>query len=143
MKPIPRCLQDMFPCSRPTFAARPWWAQHDLPQVKAARRRDGVVVFNSDLDDMRDRDEALPLPHPGFRVGQVWALMGHDDERLLFVSQIVGYDPDGESGPQENGAWLLGDEWMPEEELADLLEYAFLIADPACPHLAPWSPSSK
>ena len=136
MKPVPQCLQEMFPCGRPMFATRPWWRQH--PDVYM--RVDGAEA--STHHRMQAIDESRPLPHPGFRVGQVWARMRASQDGVLFVSQIGSYDPDGGSGPRENGAWLLGDEWMPEEELADLLEGAFLMADPACPHLAPWAPGA-
>jgi len=40
---------------------RPWW---DSPQC----RRDGECGH-----DPEDVDEKHPLPHPGYRVGQIWA----------------------------------------------------------------------
>jgi hypothetical protein len=70
-------------------------------------------------------DAAYPLPHPGYRAGQVWA----DDvgrsvvcanERGSFLSAVV-------AGPLS----------------LDAAGYRYLMADPACPHLAPWSPAEE
>ena len=69
-------------------------------------------------------DAQHPLPHPGYRAGQVWA----DDMCNSVVLTRV------------RGGWVYADgsEWTRSEMARD---YPYLMADPACPHLAPWSPA--
>lgn len=103
MKPLPEAVQRAFPCAFGCLPERPWHT--DMTSAKAAAY-----------------DAAYPLPHPGYRAGQVWA----DDvgrsvvcasERGTFLSGVV-------AGPLS----------------LDAAGYRYLMADPACPHLAPWSP---
>lgn len=56
-------------------------------------------------------DRIAPIPHPGFRVGQLWASADVGQVRLLTCS----------------------------EDIAMVSDFPFLIADMACPWLAPWS----
>ena len=81
-------------------------------------------------------DAAYPLPHPGYRAGQVWAAEIGSSRTLLAVSPrgtmvtFVTMIMDPESEPRTST--------LDCEELHEA--YPYLMADPACPHLAPWSP---
>lgn len=56
-------------------------------------------------------DRVLPIPHPGYRVGQIWASADAQTVRLVTRG----------------------------ENIAAVADFPFLIADAACPWLAPWS----
>lgn len=80
-----------------------------------------------DLMKLLERlDRERPLPHPGWRVGQIWA---HE----IGVARIV-------QGITLDDRAVVLDEGNPGIIMPDDLRY--LVADPACPHLAPWSPAS-
>lgn len=73
-------------------------------------------------------DVAYPLPHPGYRAGQVWAR----EDGLSVVLTTVAHD------------WVWTSNHSNGEPPSDFSrEYPYLLADPACPHLAPWSPSEE
>jgi len=99
------------------------------PHGKPAETAAGIAEF---------ADLTRPFEHPGFRVGQVWARMfgpsafsihtivgAHDGKFVL-----TGYSPENTPELQD---WTA-------ERLESLLQGALLVADPACPWLAPWSP---
>ncbi len=71
-----------------------------------------------------ETDAKYPNPHPGFRAGQIW--VDKDGWGIVITSNL------------DSTIWTtIGTRWSPEEfERA----YPYLVADPACPHLAPWSP---
>ena len=73
-------------------------------------------------------DAAYPLSHPGYRAGQVWA----DDNGASIVVGAFLY----------GAVWTCQDEdrWLPAEFAR---AWPYLMADPACPHLAPWSPAQE
>jgi hypothetical protein len=73
-------------------------------------------------------DAAYPLPHPGYRAGQVWA---DDVGDSVVVTHVRG-----------GWVWLSegDDAWSPTVFAS---AYPYLMADPACPHLAPWSPTAQ
>jgi hypothetical protein len=77
-------------------------------------------------------DRERPLPHPGFRVGQIWA--GENGRAW----PVMGLEHPTADGPKpmiiENTPTGLKSYTFPQVEL-------YLVADPACPHLAPWSPA--
>jgi hypothetical protein len=109
-------------------------------------------------------DAMSPLPHPGFRVGQVWAFRHKHPNTFpveSFVIVTITYSflreleawiefsgpPVQGSGPAEylhsskgrNLDFFLTD----PEDLKLLLESeGYLLADPCCPWLAPWSGAS-
>lgn len=56
-------------------------------------------------------DQTMPIPHPGFRVGQIWASAD--------ASQV----------------WQI----TRNDDIVRALDLPFLVADAACPWLAPWS----
>lgn len=144
MKPFPKALQERYPYGQKRILERPWWSQDVHARIPTWCRVDGREAFNIVLDDLRNIDEANPIPHPGFRVGQIWAWTSErEDGRILGIATILEHDPDGESGPQGGAHWLLGDAWLPRNELHDLLLHGFLLADVICPHLAPWAPACK
>lgn len=109
MKPLPEAVQRAFPCAPDRLRERPWHT--DMTSAKAAAH-----------------DAAHPLPHPGYRAGQVWA---RADGSSVVVSRVL----------LEHNTVLLdivGSGWHIEQFAR---AYPYLMADPACPHLAPWSPA--
>jgi hypothetical protein len=59
-------------------------------------------------------DSERPLPHPGYRAGQVWATEDGSSAVITNTNQI---------SPSFRE------------------DYPYLMADPSCPWLAPWSPA--
>lgn len=111
MKPLPEAVQRAFPCAPGCLPERPW--RTDMTPAKAAAH-----------------DAACPLPHPGYRAGQVWA-NEHGGAVVLLNSHplmrcAVVDETDRPLALSEIGS-----------------TYPYLMADPACPHLAPWSPAQK
>lgn len=105
MKPLPEAVQRAFPCAPDRLRERPW--RTDMTPAKAAAH-----------------DAAHPLPHPGYRAGQVWA-----NEKGYSVAVLAA----------ALGAVATSTREWDEDEFARF--YPYLMADPACPHLAPWSPA--
>lgn len=130
MKALPKAVQLQFPCAPDCAPDRPWWTE--LPNGYY-KRHDGSQPWARDAKQMAELDALNPIPHPGYRAGQVWA--SERGTSLLILN--MGSD----------SAWIVnrGQEGkvVPvfTETLANLCPY--LMADPACPHLAPWSPSES
>ena len=105
MKALPEAVQRAFPCAPDRLPERPWHT--DMTLAKAAAH-----------------DAAYPLPHPGYRAGQVWA----DDvgRSVVCASERGTFLSFAAAGPLS----------------LDAAGYRYLMADPACPHLAPWSPAT-
>ena len=87
------------------------------------------------------RLNAEPRPFPGFRVGQVWALM---DERGAYLSvvQLAAFDAawrDPTDPATIRPAWFAGGAWIEEADLLDFCRHGILLSDAVCPHLAPWA----
>lgn len=145
MKPLPEAVQRAFPS--PNVPSRPWWrpTYGDERGAVYERRIAGawhpVLVYTDPVrglcrgvtplpertlplfDAMAAIDAQAPEPHPGYRAGQVWANdHGHSVAVLAAALGIVATNTR---------------EWD-EGEFARF--YPYLMADPACPHLAPWSP---
>ena len=59
-------------------------------------------------------DSERPLPHPGYRAGQVWAA---EDGSSVVITNTNQISPSFRE------------------------DYPYLLADPSCPWLAPWSPA--
>ena len=108
MKPLPEAVQRAFPCAPGCLPERPWHT--DMTSAKAAAH-----------------DAAHPLPHPGYRAGQVWA--AEDGASLTIVQS------------ERSGLYAGCGTWWANYEFARA--YPYLMADPACPHLAPWSPCGE
>lgn len=147
----PKALQEKCPCARGSVPTRPWWKKqyNESGGVSAVLRTDGATwrwipgLLNSPEEDRRRSHEAFhedalgeydakkPMPHPGFREGQVWA-DEHGEARVV-VGLICG-DPAS-----------LERVYVPEyradvftQEPMDTRRFCYLVADPCCPHLAPW-----
>ena len=128
MKPLPEAAQRAFPREAHDLPERPWWykSREGRNGADCYRRNDDphTPVFNAEV--VAAHDAAHPLPHPGYRAGQVWA----DDNG----SSVVVC------------AFLYGTVWTSRDTTgvlrADFARaWPYLMADPACPHLAPWSPA--
>lgn len=161
MRELPQVLRDRYPCPKGCLPARPWWRETWLeagPDLRllGLRRTDGaeipVSLHTEDnvgwpLRQAAEYDAAHPLPHPGFRVGQVWGEadpirvyqgVAQDGDRIAFyIRGRPGADPPGEPDFKKV-ARLLGDGIG--YAAVDDLGGAFLLADPCCPWLAPWAP---
>jgi hypothetical protein len=79
------------------------------------------------VKESAEADAKYPIPHPGFRAGQVWAA---EDGASVSIVEFGASIWAGSAGRN----WT-----KPDFALA----YPYLIADPACPHLAPWSPAEE
>lgn len=127
MKPLPEAVQRAFPAESPRHPARPWWfvVFIDADNASFFARMEGQSREPVSSEDVAAYDAAHPLPHPGYRAGQVWA----DDNG----SSVVVC------------AFLYGTVWISRDATgvlrADFARaWPCLMADPSCPHLAPWSP---
>jgi hypothetical protein len=120
---------------------------------------DAAMPMDTEADLMKllERiDRERPLPHPGFRAGQVWAVV-REGEGHSIVQLIEDYEQTVEDRVHPLERWFTttftgGNQisaslssrmvhHLREDRLRELLASAFLIADPCCQHLAPWSPS--
>ena len=132
MKPLPQAVQDAFPCRTGALPERPWWDRTDawMATRREYRRKDGVEPrFDSAREIVEGIEERMrytgeqrlvridserPLPHPGYRAGQVWATEDGSSAVITNTNQI---------SPSFRE------------------DYPYLMADPSCPWLAPWSPA--
>jgi hypothetical protein len=130
MKALPEAVQQAFPAARERLTDRPWWfASQDGggPFGFCYRRVDGKVAYEPsprNIMSVEGVDADYPLPHPGYRAGQVWAA---EDGASLTIVQV-----------ERSGMYAGCATWGVNYEFARA--YPYLMADPACPHLAPWSP---
>ena len=128
MKPLPEAVQAAFPCEAGNLRERPWWykSRHGVGGADCLRRTVDPHTTAPTVEEPAAHDAANPLPHPGFRAGQVWA---HESGESIVVVAIIhgrvctAHDEDGWAPSTFARAW------------------PYLMADPACPWLAPWSPS--
>lgn len=127
MKPLPEAVQRAFPREDCDLPDRPWWRRDATGDgVFSYRRVDGKVAYEPSPRNIMSAegvDADYPLPHPGYRAGQVWA--AEDGESVVI------------SAARRNEVRIFG-EVMGRRIFA--VYYPYLMADPACPHLAPWSP---
>lgn len=133
MRPFPEALYEACPTQQGLgiILDRPWWRMcFEKPMQGWYMRND--MLLSLATDDLNREivfgppwmigmelhaalaafDAQHPAKHPGYRAGQVWA-DEHGSTSVLFRSK----------------------------ELNTML-YPFLVADPVCPHLAPWSPAN-
>lgn len=157
MKPWPKEVREHFPLPPDALPERPWWR---LVQVGVATWwvrqgpcAPGAAPYRIHTDaparamaDAAVYDRVHPLPHPGFRVGQVWMLAmrdSEDDPAPLWQAASIVFDSDPTHllGARAR-RWRLGSgEDVDDEEMHGWFDTdAYLVADPACPWLAPWSP---
>lgn len=144
MKPFPEVVQKAFPLPG-RLPERPWWCcvQHYEGQPRYRRMddinrpRDSgagmpleslVFTIHPTSDHAAKADSQNPIPHPGYRAGQVWAAENGSSVVLMSVTN--------------KSAWICRDLQGITPASLDTLAglYPYLVADPACPHLAPWSP---
>jgi hypothetical protein len=140
MKPLPEAVQAAFPCLPNRLPSRPWWqnanwAYQGHPtylRVSDGRGQESggnlALTVYPTPDRVAGIDSEHPLPHPGFRAGQVWA--AENGESIVVVAILLGQVC---IAHDENG-------WYPSTFAR---AYPYLMADPACPWLAPWSPAEK
>jgi len=143
VKPLPEAVQAAFPREAGSLRERPWWykSRHGVSGADCLRRSDDPHTTVPTVEDAAAHDAANPLPHPGFRAGQVWAaedgssvtVLGYKKERRFPVT-AMHYGRESASVPS------FADEW---EANTFAQAYPYLMADPACPWLAPWSPSEE
>lgn len=146
MIPIPPELLELYPAPPDApIPGRPWWRIKEHRGSLASlcyntiRRVDGHTADDkADPELIAAFDRENPLPHPGFRVGQVWGYwqvnapvvasiaLQFGDQFLVFAADYPGskYQHTMDSG-----------------RLHGCLAGWFLLADPCCPHLAPWAPA--
>ncbi len=155
MMSLPPQLLALYPPAPDTFAERPWWVSVDVivrdGVAYSYRRMDGRLFLQvgdpASMDDLRAVDTAHPISFPGLRVGQVWACT-YQTVPDVDVFMLTEYDQSRDRDPLDGEvrAWHVGSHWMRESALlalcrgGDGLQGAFLLADPTCPHLAPWAP---
>jgi hypothetical protein len=94
--------------------------------MSAYKRTDEQQVPVVDEQTPAAHDAANPLPHPGFRAGQVWA---HESGESIVILRAISTRV-----------------WVSDNSKGDFPSefariYPYLMADPACPWLAPWSPA--
>ena len=136
MQTLPAAVQLAFPCKPDQIPDRPWWSLENASEGPAfhygrrLRRTDGL--HSQDLTPLKLKplegvDAEKPLPHPGFRAGQVWA---KGDGNSIVILRMGGIWP---KYP------IITDEFSYAPEQFNAV-YPYLMADPACPWLAPWAP---
>jgi len=144
MKPLPEAVQAAFPCAPDRLPSRPWWLSlglkcylhGELLWRKAFSRTDDRRAFEPtprNLLSVEEVDAQHPLPHPHFRAGQVWAA---EDGSSVTILSVVGRGGDRTPFP----ITTLGHKWSGSDFNK---HYPYLMSDPACPHLAPWSPAEE
>lgn len=126
MKPLPEAVQLAFPAAYGHLPDRPWWRHEVTPwgHYAPCYRRPRSPALT--VEEIAAYDAAHPLPHPGYRAGQVWA-----NERGHSVAVLAAALGEVATNTRE---------WS-EKKFAKA--YPYLMFDGACPHLAPWSPTEK
>lgn len=133
MMPVPPVVSELYPPPPGVVRERPWW-RFDGQDL---RRSDGRVLYDGKVTELAEYDRLHPLPHPGFRAGQVWIF--EPATGCLLVVAVVGdtvVDADRVLHALVNGKESVIHNRRPSKQL----DRAILLADPCCPWLAPWSP---
>ena len=132
MKALPEAVQRAFPREAGDLPERPWWykSREGRNGADCYRRNDDPHTSASTVEEVATYDAAHPLPHPGYRAGQVWA-QGDGSSATICATY---------THPNAH-VICIGKAQFREETVARI--YPYLMADPACPHLAPWSPVEK
>lgn len=137
MKPLPPELIAAYPRSPNStrLPDRPWWQYVDTgfgcaSYVRLGDRSDPFLWRADNADHAARIDAEHPLPFPGVRVGQTWAHPASPSWPSVFTITE-------QRGPN----WYAGGAWFSGAEISALCATGFLLADTACPHLAPWAPA--
>jgi hypothetical protein len=97
-----------------------------------SKEAEGILEPHA-FDVVDPLDAAAPLPHPGFRLGQIWAdFTGHS----VLISVQPSPDRAMAMDYMDHGnhtASLQTFDFNPHR-------HPYLVHDPACPWLAPWAP---
>ena len=130
MKPFPKAVQEAFPCAPNSVPERPWWYHAPIGWTRfiPALNTRTYGAFNAETAaEAAEADAKYPIPHPGFRAGQIW--VDKDGWGIVITSSL------------NSTIWTaMGTRWSHKEFEGS---YPYLVADPACPHLAPWSPAEE
>jgi hypothetical protein len=129
MKPFPEAVQKAFPCPPGRLPERPWWKPDGCSAFWRSNDQKKYVIEHP--DQAADDDAKYPMSHPGYRAGQVWAAENGSSVVLMSTTNKSGWICHN----------LQGIAPVSLDSLSSL--YPYLIADPACPHLAPWSPTEE
>lgn len=155
MIPFPHCgTYPLPPTAHPT---RPWWTNSG----SVWRRQQGAFFANS-LEEMESLDTKYPIPFPGLRTGQIWLLDSLNCYTVGLLTSVLdkkefsgigGWSPydiyrnsEYFAEKSEPFAWKFNNVELTIGKCRAIFEggsqwTAFLLADPACPHLAPWGPA--
>lgn len=170
MKPWPKALQERYPCHPLAVPSRPWWRIEGPVHVEYMRT-DAYYVqeyqgfwalyvldrvadmlnyppghpspFKSPEEAMAFADECFTLPHPGVRVAQAWASESGGAVQIVSMDangHLIACVDDTHREPRDSKA-RTGYNLRPVLVNFQPDLYPYLVADPCCPHLAPWSPS--
>lgn len=165
MRPLPAHILKRFPAppNSDRIPDRPWWFL--IGHGKWMRiNRDGTATSREGIPACADFDREHPLAHPGFRPGQVWALeytqlsvqgtLEASFKRGLFFDKChsEGWHDYANwqtvpSGFSFAGVVLTQEEFnhlfmsVPHYDAGTSPPVAYLLSDPCCSHLAPWSPA--
>lgn len=159
MIPFPDALQFLYADRLDVEMSRPWWRWDASGKFRFATRNDRVELSALYLRELEKYDAERPLPHPGFRSGQVWALAFRNFlvqgtiENHVQVKDFLRLGHCLRAPEPDAVAWLFCGSPLTEAQFYFLFlgrassqqevpaPTAFLLADPVCPHRAPWSPS--
>lgn len=124
MREWPKAIVERFPLPEYANVKRPWW-HVVLAGVQARNGAGKSAVARTDADVVAiDREQ--PLPHPGYRTGQIWA--NEFGNSIQICREVAGW------------LTIAASDVLLVKRGDDLGGYCFLVADPACPWLAPWAP---
>lgn len=188
MRTWPEELAKKYPLPKGVIPERPWWHLNTRgPAGNGSRlasppeggvpywyeswvRSDGLydVVEPNKAAILREQcDSKNPLPHPGFRTGQVWAFRTLDGlivTQITHDSRLANPNLEDRWGEEVRGILLaspirillktpedtfevttgeFSEEDKPNLWVAFLALESYLIADPCCPWLAPWASSES
>ncbi len=161
MKPFPDPIQRLYPCAPDRLPDRPWWRRihQDVRSSALLLRQDfGEQKLPVWSNNAESYDREHPIPYPGHRPGQMWCnahgqvfwvmYAAHDAASYLGV-EVTGaavhvlslFSPENDAGIHVAGSVKQAKTVTYFVQTA-LELYPYLIADPACPHLAPWAPKT-
>lgn len=156
MLALPPVLRRYYPEVDSTVPGRPWW----FALNGALRRRDGLTVGRATASEgwrlpfvdlsaapastlstdyaAAAWDVHQPMPFPGYRTGQVWALVRPDG--VVFTHSLLAGDQRAAIPAAFHIAYNGSMAVWGEDYLRKHLAGAFLLADACCPQYAPWAP---
>jgi hypothetical protein len=129
---------------------RPWWRNDEESKGRFVVRTDGVIAI--DEEEAEAIDQAKPLPHPGYRVGQIWVVLF--PQMSMVVGPLTALDLVEPSRTHNTVMYGLED-YGPLLRLAHKVlkntpiintgwgieSGSILLVDPCRPELAPWASS--